>query len=399
MRHLRRAAMLVAVLVLGSSARGVDARQTASTLFDDTVLHEVRLLINSRDLVKLRLGYLTNTYYPADLIWQNNRVRNVGIRSRGGGSRNPNKLGLRVDFDRYTRTQRFQGLRSLVLDNGWQDPSLMRESLAMALFRRLGQPAPREAFCRLYLNNVYQGVFQIVEPIDGAFASAAFSDPGGYLYEYEWTSVFNGEYLGDDLAPYKLRFKPQTHELEADTTLYTPIRDLFRELNAPDDAVWRERVEARLDLSQFVTQAAIEAFLGENDALLGYAGMNNFYFYRSTTTNRIRVLPWDRDFAFTFIESSVLRSTDENVIMRRAFAFDDLRALFFDVILAAADAADSDGWLLAEVDRRASLIDAAAREDTRKQFSNDEFDLALKFLRDFATQRPAFVRADIGSRR
>ena len=30
---------------------------------------------------------------------------------------------------------------------------MFRENLAMTIFRRLGQIAPRESFCRLYINN------------------------------------------------------------------------------------------------------------------------------------------------------------------------------------------------------------------------------------------------------
>jgi spore coat protein CotH len=399
MRHACRVAVLLACAVLYATP-GAHARQSASlSLFDDTLLHEVRLLVHSRDYQQLRAGYLTNTYYPADLVWGTTRVRNVGVRSRGGGSRNPNKLGLRVDMDRYTKNQRLEGLRSLVLDNSWQDPSSMRESLAMSVFRRAGQPAPRESYCRLYINNVYQGLYLIVEPIDGAFASRAFSDANGFLYEYEWVSAFYGEYLGDGFDGYKARFKPQTRELEADATLYGPLRDMFREINAEDDPVWRERVEARLDLAQYVTQAAIEAFLGENDALLGYAGMNNFYLYRGATSTRFRVLPWDRDFAFTFAESSVLRSTDENIPLARALAYPDLRALFLDTLVAVADLVEADDWLALEIERRAALISAAMREDTRKQFGNDDFDAALDFLRGFAAERPARVRAEVATLR
>ena len=88
-------------------------------------------------------NYSENTYYTADLQWRNIRVRNAGVRSRGSASRNGDKLGLRVDFDRYVTGQRFLGLKSIVLKNLWQDGSFMHEALAMAFFARMGQPAPR----------------------------------------------------------------------------------------------------------------------------------------------------------------------------------------------------------------------------------------------------------------
>src|SRR5213076_3188223 len=76
--------------------------QTVDDLFDQSVVQEIRLSVNSRDLRTLRANTQLNTYYTADLTWKNIKVRNVGIRSRGQGSRNPTKPGLRVDIARFT---------------------------------------------------------------------------------------------------------------------------------------------------------------------------------------------------------------------------------------------------------------------------------------------------------
>jgi hypothetical protein len=99
--------------------------QTAADLFNPDAVQEIRLSINSRDLRDLQERSQENIYYTADLSWQGLRVRNAAVRSRGTGSRNSIKLGLRVDFDRYTSGQTFPGLPSLMLDNNWQDPSLL----------------------------------------------------------------------------------------------------------------------------------------------------------------------------------------------------------------------------------------------------------------------------------
>ena len=148
--------LMLACVVLPASA------QTADQLVDASQLQELRLFINARDLGDLRAKFTENTFYPADLQWGGTTVHNAGVRSRGGGSRNGSKPGLLVDFDRYVTGQRFVGRRALVLDNLWQDPSMVRERAAMALFARMGLPAPRESLCRLYINNEYAGVYAIV---------------------------------------------------------------------------------------------------------------------------------------------------------------------------------------------------------------------------------------------
>jgi spore coat protein H len=280
---------------------------TAEDLFDGQTLHEIRLSIHSRDLTELRERYQENIYFPADLTWRGLRVRNVAVRSRGGGSRNGQKLGLKVDIDRYTTGQRFLALRSLVLDNQWQDKTLLRDYLAMAVYRRMGEAAPRESFARVYINNVYQGLYTIVEDVTEDFVSRTIRETGGYLYEYKWLREFYMDDPGDDLAEYARMFEPRNHEREAATTLFTPIRELFREINGPDDAVWRDRVEARIDLQEFMTHAGVQGCLASNDGILGNWGINNFYVYRFRDSNRHRLFPWDEDQAFQFADIPIDR--------------------------------------------------------------------------------------------
>lgn len=392
-------ALLAVVFSLGSALARVAWAQTADDLFDPSTLHEIRLFINSRDLQQLRRNFELNTFYTADLLWRGVRVRNVAVRSRGTGSRSGTKLGLLVDVDRYSSRQRFLGLTSLVLDNHWQDPSFLREQLAMATFRRMGQAAPRTSFARLFINNQYEGLYSITEAVDDAFLERSFNERGGYSFEYHWIRPYYGEALGDDLAAYKPLFEPQNHTREADATLYGPIRSLVTEVNAEVDSVWRERVATWLDLEQFVTQTAIETFLSELDGLLGYEGMNNFYLYRNAGTSTHRVVPWDRDNAFQSIDSPIFLRTEENIILRKALAFDDLRTLYLDVLEASARTALEDGWLAGQIERLLPTIEAAALEDPKKPFSNELFAEQVEFLRAFARERPAFVLREVSQAR
>src|SRR5262245_16654310 len=97
--------LLVVALRLALVAGQTAPPDAASAFFDDSVVHDLRLTINSRDWASLKQNYLDNTYYPCDFTWRDQTVRNIGIRSRGTGSRSATKPGLRVDFDRYTGAQ------------------------------------------------------------------------------------------------------------------------------------------------------------------------------------------------------------------------------------------------------------------------------------------------------
>jgi spore coat protein H len=321
------------------------------------------------------------------------------VRSRGLASRSATKLGLRIDFNRYSAGQRFLGLASLVLDNLVTDPALVRERVSMRLFARLGQPAPREAFARVFINDVYEGVYAIVEPVDGDFLARAVGEKSGYLFERRFLQPYYGEDLGEDPAAYRVVFEPRTHELDADAVLYAPIRELFYEVNQPVDTVWRERVNRYLDLRQFVTHVAIETFLSEADGILGLSGMTNFYLHRGPAGDQHRLIVWDKDRTFAAIDSPILLRADENRLFSRALAFTDLRSLYLDVLEQCARLASADGWLEGEIVRLTTLIDGAAREDRRKPYDDEVRVRDVEFLRQFARQRPGLVLQDVAQER
>ena len=388
--------VLLLVLLLSPAVAGA---QTSDEFFDSRTLHDIRLYVHSGDLRELRERYLEDTYVPADFEWRGIRMRNVGVRVRGLASRSAIKPGLRVDFNRYVAGQTFLGMAAVVLDNALRDPSFLRERTSMAFIKRMGQPAPRESFGRVYINGAYEGLYALVEAVDSAFLARELGDGLGFLFEHKFAGGFYGEFLGEDYAPYKVRFEAQTHRMESDYTLYAPIRELFREVNQDVDLVWRERVSWLVDLNQLVTHVAIETFLGEFDGFLGGSGMANFYLYRPVATNVHRLIAWDRDTTFQDIESPIFARAADNALISRALRFSDLRTLYLDVLEQCARAAAQDRWLEAEIDRTHQLIRNAAYEDRRKRWTNDEYELAIAHLMSFAQRRSAFVLDEVAKAR
>ena len=372
---------------------------TSENFFDNQALHDVRLFINSRDLAELRSRYNEDLYVAADFEWRGIRMRNVGVRVRGLATRSPIKPGLRVDFNRYVAGQTFLGMAAVVLDNALKDPSLIRERVSMAFIKRMGQPAPRESFGRVFINGEYEGLYALVEPVDSIFLARELGDGLGYLFEHKYINGFHGEFLGDDYEPYKLRFDAETHALESDYTLYAPIRELFREVNHDVDNVWRERVSWLLDLNQVITHVAIETFLTELDGFVGGAGMANFFLHRPVGASVHRLIAWDRDTTFQAATSPIFTRMEENAILSRALQFRDLRGLYLDVLEQCARAATDDLWLETEIYQAHNLIRDAVYADQTKLTSNEEFDLSLREMMAFARQRPTFVLEEVAKAR
>jgi hypothetical protein len=387
----------------------------ADALFDDTVLHEARLAISSRDWQALKDHFLENTYYPADFRWRGVVARNVGIRSRGTGSRSGTKPGLRIDFDRYSIDQRYLGLRSIVLRNNTQDPSTLRERLSMLLFRRLGLPAPREAHARLFVNNEYVGLYTIVETVDRTFLKARFNDDAGYLYEYDYppeAAPYYFEYRGSDPNQYvPLPFKPETHETDPQAAVIVRMIDT---INRAGDASFRSAMAPYLDLRRFIQHVAVEAFLADDDGMLGNYGMNNFYLYRFSGTTLFTFIVWDKSDAFMGgSRASIWHNVTDvppslrNRLMSRAMRYPDLYALYLDALIEAVRSAteidpgssDGRGWLEREIEREYAQVRESALADPVKPHTNPEFEQEVERLRAFARERASNVMEEVARSR
>jgi spore coat protein H len=403
-RFKRAVVVVVAALALAPSHAWA---QSSDDFFNDQVVHRLDLRIHSADLEKLHAGFRTNQFYPADVVWRDVTVRNVGVRSRGLGSRNDIKIGIRVDADHFTTAQRFLGMRAFVLDNLWQDASGIHETTAMKLFNRMNIYAPREAHARLYINNEYHGLYAVVEEINKDFLTRAFGEINGdiqndgHLYEYNFIDHWTFNYFGSDLEPYKQRFSAKTHEKSSDQQLYRRIEEIVRLVNDLPSDRYMEQLDPKLDLRQFIRYVAIQNFLGENDGFLGYDGMNNFYWCRKENSDQFVFIAWDEDNAFWGAEYGLTMRHDENVLFRKAMEVGELRDLYYATLAEAAQISDERvegsnvGWLENEMRTRFDLIYDAMNEDPRKPYSMDDFNRERSAMLNFARERGRYVRNNV----
>src|SRR5262245_41953110 len=153
-------------------------QQLARDFFDNTVIHNVHIDLDSSDWAALKQNYLDSTYYHANISSDALSAAKVGIRSRGRGSRSPDKPNLDVNIDKFVKKNTLAGLRFFVLKANNQDSSVMHEAVAFDLFRKMGLPAPREAPARLYINGQYFGFYTIVEHEDEDFLNRNLGEDG-----------------------------------------------------------------------------------------------------------------------------------------------------------------------------------------------------------------------------
>lgn len=402
--HSIRLASFTALLASSLGLVPPVTAQTADDLFDPNALHDIELTMKQGDWETLQANYLNDTYYPADMKWQEVVVPQVGVRSRGSGSRNPKKPGLKVDFGRYVDQTAF-GLKSIVLANAIQDPSMVAQRVGLGMFARMGMPAPRVIHVRVFVNRDYIGLYELIEPIDKTFLARVFgqdatgkTENGGYLYEYHWKSDYPWDYLGPDLNIYAELFEPKTHESDAPVPLYGPLESLFKRLNESSDTQFEREVGELLDLRQFVRHIAVENFIAERDGFLGNWGPNNFYLYRFQGRALSQLLPWDKDLALWSKDYDILQGVNDNVLTRRLLSIPAYLRLYLETLIECANASmspvsegSSIGWLEAEMLRITSQIRDAGHADRNTRFDSERFDEEVGKVLKFARERGPIV--------
>jgi spore coat protein CotH len=133
-------------------------------------------------------------YYRADIWIDGEQVKDVAVRTKGSSSlmsastAKNFRAGLKVDFNFFNSARSYHGIKKVVYNNGFSDPTLMKEFLGYELMAEMGLPTPRACFVDLWVNDAHLGVYTEVEAVDGTFVSEHFGDANGNLYKPEITA-------------------------------------------------------------------------------------------------------------------------------------------------------------------------------------------------------------------
>ncbi len=411
-------AMNVLLLALASPA----AAQTFEDFFNDDVVHDVRLDIRAADWALLKLHYLENTYYPADFHWQFQGrdvvVANIGIRSRGRGSRSPIKPNIRIDFNRFEDRQKFLTLSAVVMKANNQDASFLKERIIFNLFRKMGLPASRVAHARLFINSDYDGLYLMEEEIRKEYLERYLGEGTGDLYKwnplnepyhFEWRpTCANSTQLacGPDSSKWTpFPFDPEEHKTTFDVR---PTIAFVRAINETADADFARVMAGYTDLKLWVVHNALEVFAADFDSILGDVfGMNNFFLYRFDGKNFSQFLLWDKDGSFESSQRSIFQNTDQNVLMRKSLAIPERRYQYLEALYKSAVlAGGAGGWMEWENQREYDQVKPAAYADPNKQITlggvqqaatNQMFEEQTIKNAQFARERFPFVMAALRS--
>jgi spore coat protein CotH len=369
----------------------VQTAAPADKIFDPGVMHQTLLVMDPADWKSLQDNFRENQYYAANVSIDGDVIEQIGVRSRGAGSRSGTKPAVKLDFNKYVKGQHFHGLKSVAVKNLVQDVSMLRDFLAMSVFEGMGLPAPAYSFTRLTVNGEYWGVYNLVESIDGPFVSARFGESDGNVIKYDYSVPYDfGDRGGDAAAYVPAPFKPETNE---ETFNGDALVKFIQAANGGTDEALVAELSKYTDVPRLLTYLGIENALAETDGFLGAEGMNNFYFYQLNGTTKFVIIPWDKNTSFKAAQWPILNNVDRNILAKRLLGIAAQKQIYLDAAKSAATRFVNLGFLGPKLDAAFTLIRNDVLADTKKPFSNQAFEDGVNGLRGVIDGRRADVFA------
>lgn len=300
---------------------------------------------------------------------------NVAVHLKGSYSFQPidEKPSLTLNFDKFAPGQKFHGHTKIHLNNSVQDPSYLSEQLARELFRSVGVPAPRAGQALVSINGRDLGLCVLIEGANKQWVKRNFASTKGNLYD----GGSGGEI---------------TRALEADSGENrddrTDLTNLLKAVREPDPQKRLARLTELLDLEEFITFAATEAFLGHWD---GYCiGGNNYRLFHDISRDKMIFIPGGLDqlFVVSSAPNYSISPVFKGLVAKNLFNIPEARRRYLQRIESLSTNEFRVAALHARVDRLAKEAIAGLPKNHAARTQLEE---GAEYLKARITSRAQFV--------
>lgn len=284
-----------------------------------------RIILAPLDLAELQDRDLySDVLLPATVIAGDDVWYLAGLRYRGETSRREDNKSYRIDFPAESLFEGTEHLNLNAANDGDPDMSTARETLAVDLFRRAGQPYPQTFPVTLRfsggVDRTYDSRYVRKENLDTDFLDRYFggSDEGnlyrGLNPDGAGTANADLSYLGPDPEPYRPLYDKRSNEAEDDYSDVIALTRVFDPVETPDE-LFADELESWIDAEEWAQFFAIQALITNNDGGIWNNNGEDFFLYRvpldsnRPDAGRFLIVTWDLNEAFDDWNERLFRPT------------------------------------------------------------------------------------------
>lgn len=269
----------------------------AQDLYDRATVQTIEVFFSQTnwDALMDNLASTTEDYLVADSVRINGvSFDSVGVKYKGNSSYNANnnKNPLHINLDYVKGSQDYQGYTDLKLQNGYQDPSMIREVLSYAILEQY-MDCPKANFANVYINGTLRGLYSSAESINDNFNGAHYFSTEGAFFKCNpiggagpgATVNPDLKYINADTASYA-----NGYELQSDYGWY----DLVHIIDTLNNHF--ASIESVLDVDRALWMLAFNNVLVNLDSYSG-AFRQNYYLYKDLNDRFVPTV-WDLNMSF-----------------------------------------------------------------------------------------------------
>ncbi|MCH2226033.1 MAG: CotH kinase family protein [Crocinitomicaceae bacterium] len=348
-------------------------------LFNDNIVHQIRF--SNADIGMLENG--TKTYQMVQMEIDGSVIQDIGIKDKGNVSFYPDKPPLKVKTNKYVTGQEYDGIKEFTLHNSFEDPTLMREKITYELADKIGLFSMRTAFAEVYINNIYYGLYTLIEGKDELYKQRFGNRDLDAVESLDFGDMCfisnNPDDYNSDVSGWP------TYQLDngEPTTAWPLFSTLIDVANNTPSSSFYTTVNNYLNTPHFTRYQALNVYLMNFDSYIGFKG-NQIYVY-DETLSKWQVIPWDfnasinlwdngngAEYAnnYPLFPSTVLNGCIAENINNVA----ELRYEYLDAMCEFVNIHCTPSAINARIDHIKELIAASVYNDTRKQYSNNDWD-------------------------
>ncbi len=373
----------------------------------DQLVHEIRITfpINSwYDTLKqyYAVSELTDSsiYLMATTVEFDGVVYDsVGCKFKGNSSYNSQtqKKSWKLDFEEFKEDNEVDNIKQLNLNNGFKDPSMMREKLCLDFMEYYGIPGPRCDYANVYVNGSLWGFYMLVEEVDKTFCKTRFGDKKGNLFkgdphgDLRWKGGLASQYYND----YELK----TNE---DLNDWSDLVWLIDNINNSPTNEYNDSLNACFNTSSYIKSWATTILFSNLDS---YAGSgHNYYVYHNTDSNRFEFINWDVNEAFgvflngnqlsgmTTLPMNYVPAQGNRPLNTKMIANTTYYTAYRNFMCNVTDEYFNPAYMNPVIDSLYNRIKTYYYNDPRRLFTNNQFDASLNSTQSNALGLKPFVQ-------
>lgn len=313
-------------------------------LFSDSEVFTVKIDLSEEYWQNLQRNAPREFWYPAEFTFNGAVVKNVYVRTKGSSTldsiaqlsdyhESHNRFSFKVKFNRDI-DQKFMGMKRLAFNNGYGDPTLMRDVFSYRLLKEVGAPASEISYVDLWVRDQHMGLYQMVELIDSEYVEKYFADDKdnnlkGDLYKafssLEWEPDYSLEHYTTGRYP-ELELKTNRHSLGTKAE-GKALMAFLKSINTGSSEL--------IDIENMARYVAAMVLISNYDSY--FANLGNYYLYEHRSINAFTMLPWDFNLALgrstkegktcedtiVFIDHPTIVPIEQRPILARLFERED----------------------------------------------------------------------------